>query len=221
MGLPLAKYVQIKDNYCCFYQGNAPEYVVALRLLRPQIEKHLPGLNFFIGCRDELGYLLDGENNIVLASQLPEKHANFSYIRELRNEQNQHSVLKLMEESCLDIKALNFKSQTEKGLCLICPEGIEPTKSMNQNCLEICINQTILKGYTPIVLGSDVHQSMDLKIRPQRAEKFNYIKEASWVIGVENEYLLLAAEAGKKTDLLATGVGERLYKKLFPAMEVV
>jgi hypothetical protein len=44
---------------------------------------------------------------------------------------------------------------------------------------------------------------------------------ASAVIGVENEYLFLAAGMGKDTYLVPTGLGTELYKKMFPENKVM
>ena len=42
-----------------------------------------------------------------------------------------------------------------------------------------------------------------------------------WVIGVENEQLYEAAAEGKKVTLIPTGIGENLFKKMFPFAEII
>jgi hypothetical protein len=218
MGLPFPHYVRVKDRYCCHYLGNSPEYVVALKLLKPQIEAQLSGLELHIACRDELYYLLEDEPNTTRISKLDKNE--YSYVRELSNDQNTHSILKLMEESALNIFPISTIAKKEKGFCLICPEGIHPVKSLKQTTLDFMQTEIEKKGYKPIVLGSDVHHSLNIKIRPYTKEKYKYIDEASWVIGVENEYLFLGAAKGLKSTLFVTGVGENLCRKMFPLMEL-
>jgi hypothetical protein len=216
MGLAFHQYARVKDNYCCAYLGNSPEYVVALKLLRPQIEKQLPGINLHLACRDEFAHFLEGESNTVALSALDKSH--YAYVRELRNDKSYHSVLRLIEESQLEIEPITKTAKKEKGMCLVCPEGID--YSMSQASLDISISGVKNEGYTPVILGSDVHQSLLIQNRPFGAEKTNYINEASWVLGVENEYVVLAATRGIRTTLVTKGLGEKLYKKMFPAIEL-
>lgn len=221
MPIPFPHYACIKDHYCCFYVGSAPEYVVILRLLRPQIEFQMPGLKLHIGCRDEFRFLLDGDSNCVFSSEIEKKKIEYAYIRELRNDNFKHTLLSFMEESGLKISPISLESTTNKGLCLICPEGINPTKAINAISIEMATQKVKNLGYSPLVLGSDINASLDLKIRPSGKDKLSYIKEASWVLGVENEYTYLAASQGIRTTLVATGVGTNLFKQLFPKAEII
>jgi hypothetical protein len=224
MPTPFPHYVRIKDNYCCLYLGNAPEYVVILRLLKPQIEKQLPGLKLWIGCRDEFKYLLAGESQVVLLSELEKRKNEFSHIREIRNNASTHSLFDLMSQSELKIEPV-IKSDPSDEMCLkaclICPEGIEPTKSMSEASVKICTTEVAKKGYTPIVIGSDMHKSLTcINLRPEGEEKLKYVKAAGWVMGVENEYLFLGAANGAKVTLVKSGVGTSLFKQLFPHADV-
>ncbi len=223
MPMPFPHYVQIKDNYCCLYLGNAPEYVVALRLLKPQVEKQLPGLKFWIGCRDEFKYLLAGESQTILLSEIENRKNEFAYIREIRNNKSSHSVLDLMVQSEIQIEpVINEVASNLPKICLICPEGIDPTKSMSKASIGIATSEVSKRGYTPVVVGSDIHYSVDdIKLRPKGDDKIEYINSAGWVIGVENEYLFLGASKGLKTTLVKSGVGTSLLKQLFPHAEIV
>jgi hypothetical protein len=225
MPIPLTRYILIKDNYCCCYLGNSPEYIVALRLIKPQIEKQLPGLNLWISCRDEFLYLLKGETNVIPLSELNEQKSNLSYIREIRNNTYDHSIFELMTQSELKIESAqssNYSNNPRTKLCLVCPEGIPPTKSLNKNSTDELVSKVSEAGYTPIVLGSDVHQSLDtIEIRPRGVEKFGYLESAGWVIGVENEYVFLGPSKGVKTTLMKSGVGLSLFKNLFPGAEII
>lgn len=191
------------------YLGDSLEYVVSLKLLRPQIEAQLPGIKVWISCQDEYLYLLEDELNIVSYTELEKCKSNFAYIREIRNDCTKHSILKLMEESNLKISPI-AKNSKKSGMCLICPEGIQPVKSLMPSKIP---NQAI-------IVGSDIHYSLDIKIRPKGKDKLKYIEEASWIIGVENEYLFLGAAKGIKTTLLKTGIGDKLFKEMFPDSEI-
>lgn len=212
-------HVSIKDKYCCFYLGDAPEYVVALRLLKPQIEKKFPELKFYIGCKSGFKYLLEGVSNVVYADNPSKLKNDFAHIREIRNDHQKHSVLEFIEES-ITIEPICTSVDSNKGLCLICPEGLPPTRPMQ--VIDHWSNQIAAVGYAPLVLGSDVHTTLsNIKVRPSGDQKMNYIKEAAWVIGVENEYTMLAASQGKKVTLVDTGVGKSLFKKMFPKIQIV
>lgn len=220
MAIPFSVYATIKDHYCCWYLGNSPEYVIALKLLKPQIQKQLP-IHFWIACPDNFQYLLENENNVILSSQMKEMRHKISYIRELRNDFSKHSILTLIKESNLDINPIKTHIEKhDKGLCIICPEGIPPVKSMTQKMVEKAIYKAKVSGYSPLVLGSDIHHSLDILIRPLGKDKFSYIENACWIIGVENEYTLLGATNGIKTSLVNTGIGGELFKLFVPFIDV-
>ncbi len=160
---------------------------------------------------------MDGEKDVVFSVD----KKDFAYVREIRNNSSKHSILSLMEESDLKINPTSKTSLKKGGLCLICPEGIEPTKSMSQKDVDVWKTKATQSGYAPIVVGSDIHYSIPISIRPSGSEKFKYLQEANWVIGVENEYILLGATKGIKTTLIKTGIGHTLFKQLAPGIEVV
>lgn len=213
------RHVQVKDKYCCFYLGDAPEYVVALKLLRPQIEKNFPELDFYIGCKNSLAYLLAGDPKKCIGNPSDFKD-NFAHIRELRNDQDKHSVLEFAEES-FAIEPISTRLEMKRGLCLICPEGVPPTSPMKD--YQFWVRMVSQSGYTPLVLGSDIHATLhEIETRPCGTEKFDHIQNATWVVGVENEYTMIAASMGKRVTLNASsGVGVSLYKKMFPRVETI
>jgi hypothetical protein len=217
MPMPFPQYVKIKDKYCCCYLGNSPEYVVALRILKDQIESQLPGLSFWIACKNEFTYL--AECNVVGLNEF--KQEDFAYVREIRNNNSTHSILDIIDESNIRINPIKTQTQEVSKLCLICPEGIYPTKSLNSLEIKSLTNEAVNKGYSPLVVGSDIHSTEDIKIRPKGKEKEQYINSVGWIIAVENEYLFLGAEKGIKTRLIKSGVGTNLIKRLFPLIEVV
>jgi hypothetical protein len=217
MSFSFPKYVKIKNNYCCCYLGNTAEYIVQLKLLRPAIEKQLPGIQMYIVCKDNLFYLLEDQPRCLKESELNDFKHLFAYIRYITFEK-EHPILKFMNESQLEIPIL-AKPIKKTGLALICPEGLQPTQSFKN--IDSLKQIAIELGYTPMVLGSDIHATNSIAIRPQNKEKFKYLEEAAMVIGVENEYLFLAANMNKETLLIPTGLGTELYKNMFPDNKVL
>jgi hypothetical protein len=212
------QHVQVKDKYCCFYLGDSPEYVVTLRLLKPQIEQSYPCMKFYIGCRERFKYLLFGECQTIFAEDIASIKDQFAHVRELRNDHSKHAVQEFIEES-LTIKPIQEKVEIKRGVCLICPEGIPPVKPLKD--VDTWRRISSQSGYVPIILGSDIHTTLTgISIRPSGEDKLNYIREAAWVVGVENEYTLLAAAEGKRTTMVS-GLGFPLYKKMFPRIEVI
>lgn len=221
MGIAFPQYVSVKDKYCCLYLGDSPEYVLALKLVRPQINKHFPQIKFFISCKDDLMYLLEGENYIVSFTELTERRSDFSYIREIRNSYDKHSILEFIEES-FELQPVCKNIEDKKGVCLICPEGLPPVKPMSIETIEKLKKKALSEGNIPMVLGSDIHNTLsNIKLRPNKKDKFGYISEAKTVIGVENEYTILAASQGKKVYLDRNGLGVTLYRKMFPKIELI
>jgi hypothetical protein len=199
--------------------GNNAEYLVQLKLLRPAIEQQLSGIKLYLCCRDSLYYLLDDSPNTLPESELYHFKNRFAYIRELTIKQK-HPVLEFMEESELTIPQLGI-GVFKKGLALICPEGLLPTKSLTAAQVNKLKDLVVKEGYSPLVIGSDIHAVLPLSLRPKGKEKLSYLQEASYVVGVENEYLFLAGSLGKDTGLVPTGLGTELYKKMFPQNKVL
>lgn len=219
MSVAYPEYVKIKDNYCCCYLGNTAEYVVQLKLLRPYIEKQLPGVRLYLSCRNSFFYLLEDEPRCLPANELNDYRRTFAYIREL-SFKTKHPVLEFMEESQLEIPAIAQPVTKQGGLALICPEGMQPTKCLTPEQVSSLTKQVERMGYSPVVLGSDTHSVLSISQRPHGHSKWDYIRMASFVAGVENEYLFLAAARGVDTLLVPTGVGAELYKKMFPNNKV-
>jgi hypothetical protein len=218
MGIAFPHYAKIKNNYCCCYLGDAAEYVTQLRLLRTSIEQQLPGTKLHIACRDSFFYLLENEINTIKSSEIEDLKSHFAYIR-LIEFATKHPILDFMEESDLTIPAISTPSPCS-GLALICPEGIEPTKSLNPSQVGKAAAHVEALGYTSIIVGSDHHSSLTIKNRPQADEKMALIRSCGLAIGVENEFLYEAAAIGKQTILVPTGIGTELYRKMFPANKI-
>ena len=143
----------------------------------------------------------------------------FAHIRNIVCE-NTHPILNFIQESKLEIPIIS-KPIAKSGLALICPEGINPTQSLKQKDIEILKQKAFQYGHVPIVLGSDIHATLPISLRPQNKEKLKYLTEAAMVFGVENEYLFLGGAMGKDTVLIPTGLGTELYKKMFPFNKIL
>jgi hypothetical protein len=220
MSFAFPHYITIKNNYCCSYLGNNPEYVVQLKLLRPYIEKQLPGIKIFITCKDSFMYLLEGEDKVFPISILKERKYDFAYIREIQFK-DKHPIHEFMLESDLKIEPICIDSCEERGLALICPESLPPTISLKEKDVVYLKTLLLQQGYSPMVLGSDIHSILPITTRPYGKDKLKYIEEAKVIVGVENEYLFLGASMGKGTWLIPTGKGSELYQKMFPAGKLI
>ena len=95
----------------------------------------------------------------------------------------------------------------------------------------ICRNS---KKNTPAVLlpnGSFPNRNLSYKqiqavtdyVRSQGCElSINKPYESfDWIISVENEYLYKAAASGKRVTLIPTGIGENIFKSMFPDGEIL
>lgn len=173
----------------------------------------------YICCRDNLLYLLEGEQNVLPSSALVQ--TDYAYVRDIANEHTKHAILELMEESHLTIKPISLPNAFKRGLCLLCPEGVPPVKSLSKVDLNKYMELVKASGYKCLILGSDIHYSLDLELRPSGKDKFSYLEKAVWVIGVENEYLFLGAAAGLKCSLLKSGNGSEIFLKMFPHSDII
>lgn len=199
--IPLDQYNKIRNNLCLYYPDFSGEYVMQILCLRPYIERELQGLQLFVCCRDELMYLSEWYDKILSMSQLEERKSEFAYIRQLTCNMFDHPVLELLEESEIPFFDVRVPSPDLTMKCVIAPEGNLPTKCLTEDQIERAKTTAINQGY--------------------RVEVSYDIEGAGWVIGVENEQLFLAASRGIPTSLVPTGVGTRLYQKMFPKGEIL
>ena len=198
--VPFPYYCTIKNNYCIAYAGHCKDYLVQLRILRPIIESQFKGIEIFICCLDEYVYIFNGEDKIVPMSQFDSIKNKFAYVNEIKCDMENHPILKLIEESSIEIPLkpiINNKS----GICLIVPNGILPTRSLNLEEIKKISNKYKNLGY-------------------KTTETIIY-KEAEMVVGVESETLFESAAIGKPTTLISTGLGTKLFKKIFPQNEII
>ena len=205
MVIPYRKYCDIKDRVCISYSGYCSEYVLLMKLIRPYLQKALPGLSIWLSCNDDLFYLLDGANNIVTGSKLTRRHEFFGFVKEVSNRmQRPHPIEQLLSESNVPIPVLQSSYHSASGLCCIYSNGILPTRSLSASEIDKCKIIAVNSGY-------------DVWLNPPPAAA----KDAGWVIGVEGEALFQAAITGQRTSLVPTGIGTTVYQNMFPAGEVL
>lgn len=165
------------------------------------MEKQLPGIKVFIACKNDSMYLLRDEERILSGDDLRAKKADFAYIRELICDMESHPIENLMKESNLPCGPLEVPVIDLTRHCVLLTNGIFPTKTLSGDQIQKAIQHIQKNGYEPEINGS--------------------IESAGWVVGVENEQLFQAAAAGKKTTLIPTGLGTRLFKEMFPKGELL
>jgi hypothetical protein len=199
MAIPLSDYRNIHTRYCVAYFGPHKEYLIQLKMLRPMIEAQLPGLEMHIGCADLYAYLLEGERGIIRQSEFFDRRLDYCYVRELKCDMVTHPVLQLIEESNILVEG-RTPGRGEGGRCVIVPTGLHPTRNATQEMVNKARNHYAGRGYR-IEVGGDAD-------------------DADLVVGVEGEPLFSAADRGLPTALLATGLGTRLYQKMFPQADV-
>ena len=201
MPLPLPQYINVKDNYCIAYFGNNKEYIVLLKILRPFMEKAFPGIKIFISCKEDLMYLLENEERIIEKEKLKDSRYSFGYVRELLCDMQSHPIEEFMKESDIDYGPISKEKINNSNLCILLTNGIAPVKSLTGNQIKLALEHIKQKNYHVEINGD--------------------IKNAGWVIGVENEQLYKAALMGKQITFINTGFGENIFKRLFPETKIL
>jgi hypothetical protein len=200
MPVPLPQYAEIKDNYCIAYYGDNREYIVQLKILRPTMEKTFPGIKVYLSCKNNYMYLLKGEQRIIQFEELDKNRNLFGYIRTIKDENNTHPIENFMKESDIEILPIKTNTNPSNKKCVIISNGIEPVRSLTGDQIKKLYENLESKGF-------DIFLNIDFS-------------DAGLVVGVENENLYLAAESGINTNLIVTGFGENLFKKMFPECNI-
>jgi len=165
------------------------------------MEKTFPGIKVYIGCHDNAFYLLQNEDRIIKKSELKDKKHQFAYVRELVCDMKCHPIEEFMLESDIPCGPIVEKHVTKLDKCVLLTNGIIPVKTLTGEQIKSAINYIRSKGCEPRLNDS--------------------IEDAGWVIGVECDQLYQAGAEGKMTTLIPTGLGENLYKKMFPSGEIL
>jgi hypothetical protein len=195
--ISFTEYAEISDNYCICYFGYADEYLVQLKMLQPILEREFDGLNIYLGVKDEKSHILEGCSKILKLSEIKTSKKKFAHIRELTFNGSDHPVEALMKESGVETYASPVNPAKERtAKCVIATKGFHPTRSLLQKEIDFL---KLLCGQ----LGYDCDIDGD-------------VSSAGLVMGVESYSLYDAASRGVETRLVPTGIGTRLYKRMFP-----
>lgn len=192
-------YAKISNNCCICYFGQSDEYLVQLRLLKPILEREFPEIIIHIACNDEKIHHLKNCTHTLKASEIKLKKNDFAYITEIKCNGVTHPIEDFLNKAGVNNCSIPTTPKEKTNKCVIITKGSFPTKSIDINKI-----QQIKK------LTSGMDCELDTNI-----------SEAGLVIGVESVGLCEAASQGIETILIPTGVGARLYKKLFPIQKIV
>jgi hypothetical protein len=200
--MEFSKYAKIKDHYCLCYFGACSEHLLQLRLLKPVVEAHFPGLKLHFGCRDDRAHILEGCEGVLKISELKVRRYDFAHIKEVRFNGTTHPVEDFLKECGITQFVVRWDvEESHTAKCVIITHAEYPTKSLERHQVDSLKRLAKEQGFEPQV---DVDTT-----------------GAGLVMGVESYGLFDAAAKGIRTRLLPTGLGTRLYKGMFPKGEVM
>lgn len=193
-------YSKVANYYCINYFGQSDEYLVMLRLLKPVLEREFPDLVIYLGCKDDRLHLLENCKHTLKLSELKIRRDDFAQMAELRCNGNTHPIEDFVARSAITNFAITPPTIDKTTRCVIVTKGSHPTKPLEQ--FKIDKLKRMAAAEMSVEFDSD-------------------IKGAGLVMGVESVALCEAAARGIETVLVPTGVGTRLYSKMFPKMRVL
>lgn len=198
MFLPFHHYKRVKNKYCIAYFGNHNDYILLLKFLRPYIERQFNGTQIYIACKDESFYLLQNEPRVVKKSEFDKN--NYCYVRylTLNMTKNIHPIYELLVESDIKTPKFEFINNLEHKYFDICANAILPNKSI-----------------------TDIQKEKIISIFKNRGLIFSSDRENCHLISVENEIFTKNILSGIKCTLIDTGLGSKLYKLIFPSLEII
>lgn len=197
MTTPFSNYAKIKDNFCIAYFGCCNEYLWLLEYIRPFIIREFPQINLQLACQDNL---LHNWPNFISQTDLINNKNNYVYIKEIKCNLITHPIMDFIEESSVQVEPVKIQP-TDSNICVIHSKGNLPTKSIPESKVEMLRRTYEQKGY-------QVCRDLD-------------VENPGVVIGVENELFVKAALTGIPSSLAPTGVGARLYTKIFPNVNIL
>lgn len=197
-------YIKIKDKYCIGYFGYNAEYIMQLLFLRPYLSEKFKGLQIYLSCLDNLFYLIENEKNTISKTNLFRNKRSFGHIREIKcTPGGEHPIENYLKECEIGCPTICKESNLVTKLCVICNKGVLPNKTLSNENIKYLKSKIENKGFM-----------VKLEENPKNLEGIG------WLITIENEYAYLLASKGIKTTLIPTGIGENIFKKMFPAAEV-
>lgn len=197
--------MKIKDKYCLCYFGHNAEYVAQLKLIRPFLREKFPDLRIYLSCNDDLFHIINDEEDIVDKTKLYRNKRAFGYIDEIRwSMKKSHPIKTFLEKSNLNVPRICQTSEIKFKKCIITNKANLPTKPVDKNQINDIAKKIQAKGFSVIQIPT-----------------LEDLKDVGWVIGVENEFTYLSAAKGVKTTLISTGIGNDVFKTMFPKAEIV
>ena len=195
------QYARVKDKYCFCYFGYSDEYLVLLKYIKQVLESHFLGLNVCLGCKDDKIHLLQDFGHLLTISQIKVERSNYGYIREVKFNGSTHPIEDILNE-CGNLQICMMQDAPRStNKCVIVTEGAHPTKPLTDDQTQALIKIAKKENYEIDINGD--------------------AENASLVMGVESVQLFQAASKGIATKLVPTGLGVRLYKRLFSNGEVL
>lgn len=196
-----AQYAKIKNDCCLCYFGYSDEYLVQLRLIKPFLENTLAGLKISFCCKDDKLPLLHGCRAIPI-SQIKVRKQDFGHLYEIKYNGRTHPIEDLLADTGIQNLQLDVRPRARQtNQCLIVTTGNHPTNPLSPEHVKMLKAVAAQNGYEVVI---DQEASCP-----------------SLVMGVESVQLFEAAAQGIETRLVATGVGTRLYRCLFPKAEII
>lgn len=100
--IPLTNYALVKDRYCLCYYGPHEAIIKQLIEIRPEIETKLPGLQLYFSFREDLMYVVENEDRIVVQRKMREVKRDFGYIRQLTHNMVDDPIQTILQEVGLE-----------------------------------------------------------------------------------------------------------------------
>lgn len=202
MNLHLPRYREVKDKYCVCYFGPCNEYITILLGLRKQAEDQLPGIQLYIGCRDDLCTDERTLPESIVTQMIREPWGTgFGHIREIRCDMVNHPVAQFFTESKIAIKPVPCTATPGNRVVRLYPRGTSPTKSLTEIQIKTLTDQYTKAGYI-------VHEDGPWQ-------------DAGLVVGVECVSTWAAALAGQQVALCDSGLGTDFFRVIHPWTPVI
>lgn len=93
MTAPFTQYLAAKDNYCLLYLGEDKSLLDKVIVARDYIERALPGMRLYVGCRDDFKAAVHGKRNIILQSRMGDYSGKMAHSYELEKKEDLKALL--------------------------------------------------------------------------------------------------------------------------------
>jgi len=166
----------------------------------PKIQKEMPNVNIYLCTNDSDFHYIESYPLAIKFSELVDYRPSLAHVKELTyNSNEQHPVEALIDDLGIDDWSVIGKpSEPLTAIYHVLTESYFPTKNLNESQIKAIERVAAIREYT---LGK--------------------LEEASWIVGVECPDLFKSAMCGKQVTLIPTGVGTKLFQKMFPHAEIL